>query len=150
MRSIYYLERYMVLTIGFVVCGAVSLFFSLAGSAPAEFPSTAVLFLVAGAAAAGYVLKHRNDPAADAAGTPLFPKVDGRELLIILKASWAVQEISVIVLLFAAFNAGPILALLAGDVSGAVVSAVRILLMGLLVVLALVYLIAHTYFERKV
>ncbi len=76
--------------------------------------------------------------------------MDERELLIILKASWAVQEISVIVLLFAAFNAGPILALLAGDVSGAVVSAVRILLMGLLVVLALVYLIAHTYFERKV
>lgn len=149
MRSIYYLERYMVLAIGFVVCGAVSLFFSLAGSAPTEFPSTAVLFLVAGAAAAGYVLKHRNDPA-DAAGTPLFPKVDERELLIILKASWEVQEISVIVLLFAAFNAGPILALLAGDVSGAVVSAVRILLMGLLVVLALVYLIAHTYFERKV
>ncbi len=32
MRSIYYLERYMVLAIGFVVCGAVSLFFSLAGS----------------------------------------------------------------------------------------------------------------------
>lgn len=149
MRSIYYLERYTVLAIGFVVCGVVSLFFSLTGSAPAEFPSTAVLFLVAGFAAAGYVLKHRNDPA-DAAATPLFPKVDERELLIILKASWAVQEISVIVLLFAAFNAGSILALFAGDVSDAVVYAARILLMGLLVVLALVYLIAYTYFERKV
>jgi len=148
-RSIYYLERYTVLAIGFVVCGAVSLFFSLGGSAPAGFPYTAVLFLVAGAAAAGYVLKHRNDHT-DAAVTPLFPKVDERELLIILKASWAVQEISMIMLLFAALNAGPILALLAGDVPGAVVSAVRILLMGLLIVLALVYLIAHTYFERKV
>ncbi|MCZ0861535.1 hypothetical protein O0S10_09945 [Methanocorpusculum sp. MG] len=146
--SLYYFERYTVLAAVFFVCGAVSLLFSFADSLR-DFPYSAVLFLVAGAAAAGYVLKHRKDQTY-AAGTTLFPKVDERDVLVILKTSWIMQEVAVIALLFAALNAGPILGLLTGDIPSSVVSAVQVLLMGLLVVLALVYLIAHSWFERKV
>lgn len=148
MSSLYYLERYTVLAAGFLVCGVLSLFFSFTGSGSGEFPYVAVVFLAAGAASAAYVLQHRKDRA-DTAGSTLFPKVDEREVLIILKASWAMQEIAVIALMFAALNVGPILGLLAGDVSDAVVSAVQVLLMGLFVVLTLVYVAAHVWFERR-
>ncbi|MDU9376772.1 hypothetical protein McpSp1_13990 [Methanocorpusculaceae archaeon Sp1] len=149
MTSLYYLERYTVLAAGFFACGALSLLLSFTDdTAPAQFPYTSVLFLAAGVAAAAYVLKnHRNRT--DSSGNLVFPKLDERELLVVMKSSWAAQEIAVIVLLFAALNAGPILHILTGDVSYAVVSAVRVLLLGLFAVLMMVYLIAHAYFERK-
>ncbi|MDV0443028.1 hypothetical protein [Methanorbis rubei] len=148
MTSLYYLERYTVLAAGFLACGALSLLLSLADDT-AQFPYTSILFLGMGVAAVAYVLKnHRNRT--DSSGNLVFPKLDDRELLIVMKSSWAAQEIAAIILLFAALNAGPILDILAGDVSYAVVSAVRVLLLGLFVVLMAVYLIAHAYFERKV
>lgn len=146
MTPLYYLERYTILAAGFIVCGVLSLFFSFSGNTSAEFPYTAVFFLAAGAAGIMYVLRHRKDTFQP----PYFPKIDERELLVIFKASWVVQEIAILVLLFTALDAAPLLGMIAGEISASVVSAVQVLLMGLVVLLALVYLIAHMYFERRV
>ncbi len=148
MSRIYHLERYTILSAGFLVCGVISILLAYAIPSSSLVPSTAVLFLAAGIIGTLYVFKNRKNGSSE--GDHLLPEIDEREVYILMKSAWAMYELQIVLLLFTALNAGPLLRLIAGDVPDTMIFAVRTLLMGIVIIFLLGSLVARAYFERKI
>ncbi len=140
----YHFERYTVLTAAFCIAGVLGILFWLGYPATSTL-ITAGIFLGAGVLGGVYVLKKRRD------NRNFSPKLDERDEIVNFKAAWATYEVSLVLTIFCAINAGTLLGLIAGTpVSETITSAAKSLLMLIFLIQLIAYLGFHSYFNRHV